>query len=147
MIKKTVQNKNLKIILVILILGLFARVYKLTDLFGFGHEQDLQAWIVKDILIDKHPRLIGQETSVPGLFIGPFYYYMLVPFFALFKLNPLSSYILITAISLLRYGYRYLLWLNNVNQVKRGNDVPVYSIVRPFQISEADIVKRSGEIG
>jgi hypothetical protein len=92
--------KNHSIFLLILALALFARTYKLTDLFIYGHEQDLQNWIVKDILINHHPRLIGQETSITGLFIGPFYYYLLVPFFYLLKMNPLVSYIPITIISI-----------------------------------------------
>ncbi|MFX0211418.1 MAG: ArnT family glycosyltransferase [Candidatus Hodarchaeota archaeon] len=76
------------------------RIYKFSEFFQFGHEQDLQAWIVKDILIDQHPRLIGQETSIPGLFIGPLYYYLLVPFFAILGMDPRASIIPITLISL-----------------------------------------------
>lgn len=87
-------------LLIILLLGFFLRIFRFSELFQYGHEQDLQAWIVKDILIDWHPRLIGQETSIPGLFIGPLYYYMLVPFFYFFNLDPRSSYIPITFISL-----------------------------------------------
>jgi 4-amino-4-deoxy-L-arabinose transferase-like glycosyltransferase len=97
-LKEFIQEN--KLILVIFLVGFFLRIYRLSELFQFGHEQDLQAWIVKDILIDKHPRLIGQETSITGLFIGPLYYYMLVPFFFLFNLNPLSSYIPMTFISM-----------------------------------------------
>jgi 4-amino-4-deoxy-L-arabinose transferase-like glycosyltransferase len=87
-------------LIVILLLGLFLRIYKFSSFFQFGHEQDLQAWIVKDILADKHPRLIGQETSIVGLFIGPLYYYLLVPFFAAFRMDPRASIIPITAISM-----------------------------------------------
>lgn len=87
-------------LIIILLLGLFLRIYKFSEFFQFGHEQDLQAWIVKDILIDKHPRLIGQETSVPGLFIGPLYYYILAFFFAIFSLDPRASIIPITLVSL-----------------------------------------------
>ncbi|MBU0570271.1 glycosyltransferase family 39 protein, partial [Patescibacteria group bacterium] len=87
-------------LLVILLLGLFLRIFKFSEFFQFNHEQDLQAWIVKDILINKHPRLIGQETSIVGLFIGPLYYYLLVPFFAIFNFDPRASIIPVTLISL-----------------------------------------------
>jgi 4-amino-4-deoxy-L-arabinose transferase-like glycosyltransferase len=99
-IKKKFKLKIPALLLVILLLGLFLRTFKFSKFFQFGHEQDLQAWIVKDILINKHPRLIGQETSIVGLFIGPLYYYLLVPFFAIFKLDPRASLIPITFISL-----------------------------------------------
>ncbi len=94
------KNKNLLIILGIFFLGLFFRTYNYREFFQYGHEQDLQAWIVKDILVDHHPRLIGQETSILGVFIGPLYYYLLAIFFALFSFDPLSSVVLVTSISL-----------------------------------------------
>ncbi len=101
MFKNIIEPKKHLPFILIFLLAFFLRVYRLNDFFGYGHEQDLQAWIVKDILLDHHPRLIGQETSLHGLFIGPLYYYILIPFFAIFNLNPLSSYIPITIISLL----------------------------------------------
>ncbi|OGM12079.1 hypothetical protein A2Z22_03225 [Candidatus Woesebacteria bacterium RBG_16_34_12] len=96
---KTFIQEN-KFFILIFLIGLFLRVYKLSSFFQFSHEQDLQAWIVKDILVDHHPRLIGQETSITGFFIGPLYYYMLIPFFFLFNMDPRASIIPITFISL-----------------------------------------------
>ena len=98
--KKKFKLKISVTLLAILLLGLFLRIFKFSEFFQFNHEQDLQAWIVKDILINKHPRLIGQETSIVGLFIGSLYYYLLVPFFAIFNFDPRASIIPITAISL-----------------------------------------------
>lgn len=92
--------KNNWVLLLILFIGLFFRAYKVVDYFSYGHEQDLQAWIVKDILIDHHPRFIGQETSITGLFIGPLYYYVLAIFFVIFRFSPISSIFPITIISL-----------------------------------------------
>lgn len=113
------KKKSIKIVFLlsgIFFLAFFLRVYKLQSLFAFGHEQDLQAWIIKDILIDKHLRLIGQETSIHGVFIGPLYYYMLIPFYAIFKLNPLSGYIPITLISLITLLSVYFVTNNLYNK-------------------------------
>lgn len=90
-----------KILSLILLLGLFFRVYKLEAFYPFGHDQDLYSWIVKDILVDGHLRLIGQLTSIDGIFVGPLFYYVLVPFYALFNLNPLAATIPATLIGLL----------------------------------------------
>lgn len=57
----------------------------------YGHDQDLAAWIVKDMIVNHHVRLIGQETSITGLFIGGLYYYSLIPFFLLFKMHPIAT--------------------------------------------------------
>lgn len=99
--------KNNWVLLLILFIGLFFRTYRVVDYFTYGHEQDLQAWIVKDILIDHHPRLIGQETSITGLFIGPLYYYVLALFFAIFRYSPISSIFPITIISLITIASFY----------------------------------------
>lgn len=93
---------NTKIILIIiLILGFFLRTYKLEIFYPWGHDQDLFAWIAKDIVVDHHFRLIGQETSITGVFIGPLFYYLIALLFAVFNMNPLSANIPTIIISLL----------------------------------------------
>ncbi|MCR4305626.1 MAG: hypothetical protein NUV73_00905, partial [Candidatus Daviesbacteria bacterium] len=37
--------------------------------------------------------------------------------------------------------------LNNVSLVTSGNDVPVYSVVNPWQIAEKEITKKFGKLG
>lgn len=59
--------------------------------FEFAHDADLYSWIVKDIVINHHFRLIGQLTSAPGIFIGPYFYYLLVPFFILSHMDPVGA--------------------------------------------------------
>ena len=90
----------MKILLIILAVGLFFRIYNFEYLYTFDHDQDLSAWIVKDIVINHHPRLIGQLTSIDSVFVGPLYYYVLAFFFALFKMNPLAAHIPATLIGL-----------------------------------------------
>ena len=85
MIKKISEliKKNWLIIIIIAV-GMFLRSIQLEDRFSYGHDQDLASWFVKDVLINGHLRLIGQETSTQGIFIGPLYYYLLIPFLYLF---------------------------------------------------------------
>lgn len=92
---------HLLFLTLILIIGLFFRTYKIVEHFEFSHDADLYSWIVKDIVVNHHFRLIGQLTSAPGIFIGPFFYYMLIPFFILTKMDPIGALIPITAIGLL----------------------------------------------
>ncbi|EKD94560.1 MAG: hypothetical protein ACD_26C00034G0095 [uncultured bacterium] len=81
-----------KIILVaILILSFFLRVYNFKSYYVFSHDQDLASWIVKDIVVNGHLRLIGQETSSQGVFIGALFYYLQIPFYMLLAWNPLPS--------------------------------------------------------
>lgn len=65
---------------IIPLIGLFFRTYKVIDRFNFDQDGDLASWIVKDIVVNYHPRLVGQLTTAPGIFIGPFYYYLIALF-------------------------------------------------------------------
>lgn len=88
-------------LLLILILALFFRTYQLVERMDFGHDADLFSWIVKDILINGHQRLIGQEISAPGIFFGSLFYYLLVPFYLIFNMDPVAAIFPITAIGML----------------------------------------------
>lgn len=93
--------KSLFILAAITFIAVFFRLYKLEFFYSFEHDQDLYSWIVKDILIDRHFRLIGQMTSIQGFFIGPLYYYLLAPFYFFSGMNPLSATFLAPLISVL----------------------------------------------
>lgn len=89
------------ILIVILLISLFFRTYHIVERYKFGHDAELFSWIVKDIVVNHHPRLIGQLTSAEGIFIGPLFYYLLVPFFLLFKMDPVGALVPVTFIGVL----------------------------------------------
>src|SRR3989338_8686397 len=86
-------------LLLIIAPALLFRLYKLEAYYGFEHDQDLYSWIVKDIVVNHNLRLIGQMTSIDGVFIGPLYYYLLTPFYFFFAMNPLAATFLALFIS------------------------------------------------
>lgn len=85
----------------VIAIGLFFRTYQVVERTDFGHDADLYSWIVKDIVVNGHLRLVGQETSASGIFIGPFFYYSLVPFFLAFNMDPVAAHIPITIFGIL----------------------------------------------
>ncbi|MDO8619247.1 MAG: glycosyltransferase family 39 protein [Candidatus Daviesbacteria bacterium] len=89
------------ILIIILLICLFFRTYDVVGRFEFAHDGDLYSWIVKDIIVNHHYRLIGQLTSAPGIFIGPLFYYSLVPFFMVFNMSPIGALVLATIIGLI----------------------------------------------
>ncbi len=70
-------------------LGIFTRSYQYLDRFNYAHDNDLASWIVRDIVIDKHLRLIGQLTSSPGVYIGALWYYLQIPFYLAGHMDPI----------------------------------------------------------
>ena len=93
--------KNNWILLIILVIGLFMRVFNARELFYYSHDNDLAGWFVRDVVVNKHLRLIGQETSTQGIFIGPIYYYLLIPFYLMFNMDPFGGVVLITILGML----------------------------------------------
>lgn len=88
------------LLVLIIILGIIFRTYNFSKGFSFAHDQDLYSWIAKDILTNHHQRLVGQLTSVDGVFIGSFYYYLMAAFYGIFQMNPLSAIIPLTMIGM-----------------------------------------------
>ncbi len=86
-------RKNLWLVLV-LVFGIFFRIFRPFELFSYSHDQDLAGWIVRDILYNHHLRLIGQETSSHGIFIGPYFYYLQIPFYLISRMDPVGPLLL-----------------------------------------------------
>jgi hypothetical protein len=88
------------ILIGILGLALFLRLYNFQAYFNYGHDQDLIGWFIKDVLVNNHLRLIGQQTSSMGVFIGPYFYYLLIPFYLITSMDPIGGIILVTILGM-----------------------------------------------
>ncbi|OGD08703.1 hypothetical protein A2397_04050 [Candidatus Amesbacteria bacterium RIFOXYB1_FULL_44_23] len=85
------MSKYFPLLLVIIAFGLFCRGFAFQSRYIYAHDSDLASWMVKDILVDHHLRLVGQETSSSGIFIGPLFYYSLIPFYLISGMDPIGS--------------------------------------------------------
>lgn len=110
------RHWHLLILIFILLLSFIFRAYLFAEYFNYDHDNDLSSWIVKDIVIDKHFRLIGQLTSAPGIFIGPIFYYLLVPFYMLAQMDPLGGVWLIVILGVLTTLSYYLVFSRIFNR-------------------------------
>ncbi|KKR29857.1 MAG: hypothetical protein UT61_C0020G0005 [Candidatus Woesebacteria bacterium GW2011_GWA1_39_8] len=100
-VKEIFRNKYTIYFMAILLIGFFLRIYKAQELFLYGHDQELTGWFIRDVLVNGHLRLIGQETSTAGVFIGPFYYYLSIPFYLLAKFDPIGGVWLVTLLGII----------------------------------------------
>jgi hypothetical protein len=92
--------KYLPVILLV-VLAFFLRTYKAEAFFNYAHDNDLASWIIKDVLVNHHLRLIGQQTSVLGIFIGGLFYYLQIPFYLLGQMDPFYVVYLTVALGIL----------------------------------------------
>ncbi|MFC1790582.1 glycosyltransferase family 39 protein [Patescibacteria group bacterium] len=111
-LEKTSNSFLAKILLLsLLLLSAWVRFQGLESLSFFTYDQARDALYIKRIIKDQQWRLIGTQSSIPGLYMGPFYYYLMSPFLALFRLNPIGLDFGIAFFSLLAVGLLFfLLW-------------------------------------
>lgn len=109
-IQKLLSKRSNQVLLLILLLGFFLRIYKPGQLFLYSHDNDLAGWIIKDVVVNKHLRLIGQETSTQGIFIGPLYYYLLIPFYLLFNMDPFGGVVLVSLLGIFAIASFYFVF-------------------------------------
>lgn len=104
------ENKAevLGLVVLSLVASIF-RFYNLDKLAFFTYDQARDALYIKRIIIDYKLRLIGTQSSIPGLYTGPAYYYLMAPFLWLFRLNPAGLDITTALIGVLTVGLVY--WL------------------------------------
>ncbi|MEK7633520.1 MAG: glycosyltransferase family 39 protein [Patescibacteria group bacterium] len=81
------KNKFYLIFLLIVLIGMYLRFYKIDDYKTFGWDQARDAWKVRDI-IKGQIVLIGPRTGVGQFHLGPFWYYLLAPFYLLTRMDP-----------------------------------------------------------
>lgn len=87
------KRYDLLLLFIILLVGFFLRAYNLPSRVGFDFDQEYAAMFAQNVLQVYPIQMIGQGLSVQGLFMGPFYFYYLVPFFAFTHLDPIGGYI------------------------------------------------------
>lgn len=77
------------LILSILCVAFFLRVYRIGDLLDFHYDQGRDAMVIWNLWHQHKLFLIGPTTGLDGIFLGPFYYYLIAPFYLIGKGNPI----------------------------------------------------------
>ncbi|MEK7168631.1 MAG: glycosyltransferase family 39 protein [Patescibacteria group bacterium] len=76
------------LILIILLLAFILRTYRIEALLDFHYDQGRDAKIIWDLWHNGKLFLIGPTTGLDGIFLGPFYYYLIAPFYLIGGGNP-----------------------------------------------------------
>jgi len=85
--KKYINFENLLVFL-ILLASLAVRIYRIDQLLGFYYDQGRDALVIWDLIHKGKFFLIGPTTGIEGIFRGPWYYWLITPFYFLGKGNP-----------------------------------------------------------
>ncbi|HLD92301.1 MAG TPA: glycosyltransferase family 39 protein [Patescibacteria group bacterium] len=90
--------KENSILITILLIGAFFRLYKIGEYMTFLGDEGRDAIIVRRFLVDFDLMLIGPGTSIGNMYLGPLYYYLISPFLWLFNFSPVGPSVLIALI-------------------------------------------------
>lgn len=82
-------------IITILSLGAYLRLYKISEYLTFLGDEGRDVLVVKRMIIDGKWTLLGPTASVGGFYMGPIYYYFMLPFLWLWRLDPVGPAIMV----------------------------------------------------
>ncbi len=105
---KKLELKHL--ILVIVLLGAsFLRLYNIPSTVQFLGDQGRDAMVVAGIFRNLDPVFIGPVTSVGNMYLGPLYYYFMVPFLMLTYPSPMGPVYAVALLGILTVFLMYFL--------------------------------------
>jgi len=110
------DNRKEAIILgLVILIGAIFRLYKIDGYMTFLGDEGRDVIIVRRLLVDFDPILIGPRTSIGDMYLGPLYYYMMAPALLLSALNPVGPAIMIAllgVVTILFIWYVTRLWFS-----------------------------------
>lgn len=110
-----VNHKEIVIILLILIVALLLRVYRIREFVIFLGDEGRDALVVKRMIVDHDLTLVGPTASVGGFYLGAVYYYFMVPFLWLFNFDPVGPAYMVALIGTATVALMYVamrVWTN-----------------------------------
>lgn len=98
-----------KIFIIILLTGAFLRLYNLENSQQFLGDQGRDALIVSKIFKEKDLVFIGPVTSVGNMYLGPLYYYFMLPFLWLSYPSPMGPIYAVAGLGIITIALVYIL--------------------------------------
>lgn len=105
---KNDQFIHLFFLIIILCLGTYLRLYRISEYMTFLGDEGRDALVVKRMIIDHKFTLLGPTASVGGFFLGPIYYYFMLPFLWAFQLDPSGPAVMVALFGIATIYFVYL---------------------------------------
>lgn len=105
-LKKFVTPWNL-LIFGLLLIAFVVRVWRIDVLLGFYYDQGRDGLVIWDLITKGKLFLIGPTTGIAGIFRGPFYYYLIAPFYFLGAGNPVFPAVFLVILSTVALWFLY----------------------------------------
>ena len=80
---------------VIVIVAAYLRLYKISGYMTFLGDEGRDVLVVMRMIVNHKFTLLGPTASVGGFFLGPIYYYFMLPFLWAWKLSPVGPAVMV----------------------------------------------------
>lgn len=100
-VKHELKDPYVRAFLLLWIIGAVIRLINFPGFVTFLGDQGRDVIILKRIVTLEHLPAVGATSSVGGVFLGPFYYYLIAPWLLLFNFNPIGPAIGVAILSLI----------------------------------------------
>lgn len=80
---------------IVLFASTFTHLYRINHTFTFHNDEARDVLIVKKMIDTGKPVLLGPQTSVGNMYLGPLYYYMMLPALVMSGMNPIGPAIMV----------------------------------------------------
>jgi 4-amino-4-deoxy-L-arabinose transferase-like glycosyltransferase len=101
------NRKEFIALLIILMVGAFLRLYRISEYMTFLGDEGRDAIVVRRLLVNFDPILVGPGTSIGNMYLGPLYYYMMAPALLLANFSPVGPSIQIAILGVITI---FLVW-------------------------------------
>ncbi|MBI4066327.1 glycosyltransferase family 39 protein, partial [Candidatus Gottesmanbacteria bacterium] len=91
------RTEIVEIVLLCLIIGIAAylRLHNISGYMTFLGDEGRDVLVVKRMIVDHKWTLLGPTASVGGFFLGPIYYYFMLPFLWAWRLDPTGPAVMV----------------------------------------------------
>jgi 4-amino-4-deoxy-L-arabinose transferase-like glycosyltransferase len=83
------------VLICILLAAAYLRLYKISAYMTFLGDEGRDMLVVKHMIVDHKFTLLGPTASVGGFFLGPIYYYFMLPFVWLWHMDPSGAAVMV----------------------------------------------------
>ncbi|WKZ26029.1 MAG: glycosyltransferase family 39 protein [bacterium] len=95
------------LIILILLVGAFLRLYKIDQYMTFLGDEGRDSIVVRNLLVHKDLFLIGPGTSVGNMYLGPLYYYLIAIPLALANFSPVGPAVFVALLGVFTIWFVY----------------------------------------
>src|SRR3989304_9359692 len=92
-------------LLIIILLAAFLRLYRISEYMTFLGDEGRDVIIVRRLLVNADPILIGPGSSIGNMYLGPLYYYMMAPALLLAGYSPAGPAVQIALLGVASVGF------------------------------------------